>query len=149
MAKLVSAPSAPNYTPISDEELARIAQETIVRDATEPRVQQVHYNAVGGTLELQLRDGTMIRTEARSLSALAHATDGELADVKIVSNGAALHWNELDVQMTTPAFLSRVLGMRTIGEVARLAGSRSTPAKSAASRLNGARGGRPRKKAPA
>lgn len=84
-------PVSTTDSPISDKNLARVMKATMARDAIEPRVQQVRYGAAGGTLELQLRDATMVRTPARAFSALANATAGQLADVKIVSNGAALH----------------------------------------------------------
>jgi hypothetical protein len=56
-------------------------------------------------------------------------------------HGAALE--ALDIDMSVPDLLARVFGTRS--HVARPAGQVRSPAKTAAARANGAKGGRPRK----
>ena len=63
--------------------------------------------------------------------------------------GFNLHWPALDVDLYVPALVSGIFGTRAwmTSELARLAGKATSPAKAAAARSNGAKGGRPRKAA--
>ncbi len=63
--------------------------------------------------------------------------------------GFSLHWPKPDVDLYVPALLSGVFGTRAwmASELARMAGRTQSPAKAAAARANGAKGGRPRKPA--
>lgn len=63
--------------------------------------------------------------------------------------GLNLHWPALDVDLSVPALVAGIFGTRQwmARELARIAGSAHSPAKAAAARANGARGGRPRKSA--
>lgn len=67
----------------------------------------------------------------------------ELAAVEIVGQGYALHWEALDVDLSLPGLMAGVFGTKTW--MARRAGRATSAAKAAASRANGAKGGRPRK----
>ncbi|MDQ3812369.1 MAG: DUF2442 domain-containing protein [Armatimonadota bacterium] len=137
--------SRSTYQPITDEELERLEHETQERDKTEPRLKTARYDRKTGRLMLEMQGGARVSVPARSLSALADASDEELADLRIVSRGSALHWKSLDVQMTTIALLQLIFRVRTISDVTRRAGSVTSPAKTAAARENGKKGGRPRK----
>lgn len=79
-----------------------------------------------------------------------HGADDEaLTNVVIDGVGFNLHWPVLDADLYVPALVAGVFGTRDwmAREWARLAGSATSPAKAAASRTNGAKGGRPRKQA--
>lgn len=138
-----------SYTPITDEELEAVSRATARRDRTEPRIESASFDKENGLLSLQMRNGAMIQTPIRDLTDLAVASEQELGDMKLTGNGYAIHWPSLDVQMTTVALLNLIFGIRSVTENARRAGSARTPAKAAASRANGAKGGRPRKSAAA
>jgi hypothetical protein len=57
-----------------------------------------------------------------------------------------LHWPALDVDLFVPGLVVGIFGTRAwmTRELARVAGQTTSPAKAAAARSNGAKGGRPR-----
>jgi len=132
------------YTPISDKDLEAVKRETAKRHAREPFAQSAIYDARSGTLTVALRGGSIVCADARALRGLGEATDEQLASVRIY-DGRALFWDALDVQYSLLAFLSDALGIQTLQGHVRRAGSTRTPAKAAAARKNGKKGGRPRK----
>jgi hypothetical protein len=67
-----------------------------------------------------------------------------LAQVEILGTGHGLHWEALDVDLSVPGVLAGLFGTRA--HMARHAGQATSPAKAAAARANGARGGRPIKR---
>lgn len=134
------------YTPITEAELSRVRRETAESDLTEPRIIRTSYDNRTRQLHLILRDGVGADIPVDLFAELANASSKQIADCKIRENGASLHWDELDVQMTTIAILQIAFKFTTISDNARQAGSRRSAAKSAAARRNGTKGGRPRKK---
>ena len=81
-----------------------------------------------------------------SIPALASATPEQLADVELGPGGSGLQWEALDVDLSVAGLLLSSLGRsQKLSELARITGQVSTPAKAAAARANGAKGGRPRK----
>jgi hypothetical protein len=58
---------------------------------------------------------------------------------------AGLHWEALDADFRVSGLLAGVFGTKAY--MARRAGQAKSPAKSAAARANGTKGGRPRKQA--
>jgi hypothetical protein len=99
----------PSYNPISDEELERVQRETAARDEVEPRITGVYYSA-NGMMMLEMRTGTFVKFFARNIPALKDATDSQILATRLVSDGSAIHWTEIDVQMSTIALLQIVLG---------------------------------------
>ncbi len=101
------------YTPISDADLAQVSAQTTRRDETEPRIAAARSEAETGRLFLEMTGGAMVVVSARSLRGLGEASDENPAQVEGVSNGSALHWDELDVQFSTLALLQMIfkLGM--------------------------------------
>ena len=63
----------------------------------------------------------------------------------MLGTGTGLHWEALDADLSVPGLLAGLFGTRAF--MARQAGRATSPAKAAAARANGARGGRPRKSA--
>jgi len=76
---------------------------------------------------------------------LEGATEDQLAGVEVLGAGSGLHWEALDVDLSVPALLAGLFGTRA--HMARRGGQATSPAKAAAARANGAKGGRPRKSA--
>ena len=128
---------------ISDQEIARIARETRVQEADEPRIARAVLR--DGSFCLEMMDGVQLNFASRHLTALAGAGEREMATLQIREGGASLHWPMLDVQMSTIALLQLVFHLKTIHAVARKAGSVRSEAKAVSARANGRKGGRPRK----
>jgi hypothetical protein len=128
----------------NDKEYVDARVRGMIASRTEPRVKSAHW--VADTLVLQLRDGVTVIVPRRKIPGLARASADALADLDIEGGGAYLHWGALDVDHSVPILLADVLGVVTVREAARRAGSVSSPKKAVAAASNGRKGGRPPKK---
>ena len=123
-----------------------LARGEIAR-ATEPRAAKVRYDRKSGRIVVDLTNGCTFAFPARLAQGLEPATDDQLAGVEILGQGYGLHWEALDADISIPGLLAGIFGTKS--HMARLGGSTRSPAKAAAARANGAKGGRPRKVAQA
>ena len=117
----------------------------------EPRARAVRYDRRTGRMHVELTNGCTFAFPARQAQGLARASDAQLAQVEILGLGFGLHWESLDVDLSVPGLLAGLFGTKAYMDrqrAARAGAARST-AKAAAARRNGAKGGRPRKSAPA
>jgi hypothetical protein len=66
----------------------------------------------------------------------------------VLGSGFGLHWEKLDADLSIPALIIGTFGSKAwMQELARRGGSVTSPTKAAAARSNGAKGGRPIKRA--
>jgi hypothetical protein len=116
---------------------------------TEPRARAVRYDRRSGRVHVDLTNGCSFAFPARSAQGLERASDAELAQVEVLGLGLGLHWERLDVDLSVPGLLAGLFGTKAYmdRERAARAGSATSAAKAAAARRNGAKGGRPRKRA--
>lgn len=91
-------------------------------------------------------NGATFLVPGRALEGLEHATPDELAEVELLGE-TGLHWERLDVDYTIQGLMAGIFGSRAFLEAQRRGGQSRSPAKVAASRSNGAKGGRPKKTA--
>jgi hypothetical protein len=119
------------------EERGRIAAQT------EPRAASARYDRRRGRMVIALTNGCSFTFPARLAQGLEHASDEQIAAFEILGEGYGLHWESLDVDLSIPGLLAGLFGTRSY--MARHAGQARSPAKAAAARANGAKGGRPRK----
>jgi hypothetical protein len=130
---------------LTDTEIdAALARGKVMR-ATEPRAVKARYDRAKGRMVVDLANGCTFAFPARVAQGLEQATDDQLASVEILGNGYGLHWEALDTDISVPGLLAGIFGTKAY--MAQLAGRTKSPAKAAAARANGARGGRPRKAA--
>jgi hypothetical protein len=113
--------------------------------ANEARALSARYDEKARRVIVELTNGATFAFPPELAEGLAGASDEDLSQIEILGGGYGLHWEALDVDFTVPGLLSGVFGTRSY--LARRAGQAKSPAKSAAARINGARGGRPRKTA--
>lgn len=112
----------------------------------EPRVLAARYDAKSGRMVVDLSNGATYAFPTTLAQGLEFASAEELAEVEILGAGFGLHWESLDVDLSIQGLLAGRFGNRAwMSELARRAGSVKSPAKAAAARANGAKGGRPRK----
>lgn len=111
----------------------------------EPRAASARYDGELGRVVVELTNGCSFAFPARLAQGLEAATEEQLAQVEILGAGYGLHWEALDADLIVPGLLAGLFG--TKAHMARLAGQAKSPAKAAAARANGVKGGRPRKSA--
>jgi hypothetical protein len=114
---------------------------------TEPRARTARYDRRTGRVHVELTNGCTFAFPARNAQGLERASDAQLAQVEILGLGLALHWEPLDVDLSVPGLLAGLFGTKAYMDRQRAAraGAARSPAKAAAARRNGAKGGRPRK----
>jgi hypothetical protein len=127
---------------ISDAEIdVAIKRGKAVRD-NEPHAASARYDRQVGRVIVELTSGCSFAFPPRLAQGLENASDEQLEQVEILGGGYGLHWEALDADFSIPGLLAKIFG--TQAYLARRAGKASSPAKSAAARRNGAKGGRPR-----
>ena len=115
----------------------------------EPRVREVEYRPGPGLdlLILKMSDGHREVIPREDLQGLQSATREQIARVEILGHGTGLHWPDLDVDFYVPGLLRGVYGNKKwMAQIGRSGGSAKSAAKKRAARVNGLKGGRPRRK---
>ena len=110
---------------------------------TEPRAESARYDRQLDRMIMELTNGCAFAFPPRVAQGLEQATADQIANVEILGAGYGLHWEELDVDLSIPGLMAGIFGAKA--HMARHAGQATSPAKAAAARANGAKGGRPRK----
>lgn len=130
--------------PTEAEILAQIpaarARAAAERDAG-LRATTARYDRKTDRFVLELTNGYELGIPVATLPALRHATQAQLAAVEMSATGSAIRIPALDADYSVPGL---VLAL-TAREVGRRGGEVRSKAKSLAARVNGAKGGRPRK----
>ena len=109
----------------------------------EPRAAAARYDAQAHRIVVDLTNGCTFAFPPALAQGLEQATAAQLAQVEILGAGYGLHWEALDADLSIPGLLAGIFGTKAY--MARRAGQATSPAKAAAARNNGAKGGRPRK----
>lgn len=113
---------------------------------SEPRALAARLDAKSGRVVVDLSNGATFAFPPHLGQGLEDASPEQLAEVQVAGAGFVLHWEALDVDLSIPGLLSGHFGTKAwMRELARRAGQSKSPAKAAAARANGAKGGRPRK----
>ena len=117
--------------------------------ATEPRAANAYYDRRKARLVVELTNGVILMLPPRLLQGLQAATPAQIANVELSPLGTALHWPDLDADLGIAGLANGAFGNKTwMSELARYAGSHTSPRKAASARANGKKGGRPRTRKP-
>jgi len=112
------------------------------------RTRNARYDRATERIVLELTNGVLFAFPVESIPALRSANTSQRAAVHIDASGSTLRWDSLDVDLSVPGLLLSAVGAKEKQRhLASLVGKSTSPAKAAASRANGAKGGRPRKTA--
>ena len=135
---------------LSDAEILRqIPQARAAEQAARKRghrARTVRFDRTHARVVVELSSGVVFAFPVRTIPALRRATPGELAKVAVSASGSGLRWEALDVDLSVAGLLlSAVEPTERVRHLATLAGRARSDAKAAAARVNGAKGGRPRK----
>jgi hypothetical protein len=113
---------------------------------SEPRAKSARYSPTRRQVIVELTNGCSFIFPVDKAQGLAGASNKDLAAIKILGKGIGLHWEKLDADLSIASLVVGIFGSHAwMRELARRGGSASTPAKAAAARANGAKGGRPKK----
>jgi hypothetical protein len=128
-----------------DQSLRRANKAGQRRIAGQPRAVSARYDTRRARLVIELTNGAIMMLPPKLLQGLEDASPSQLANVRLTPFGFGLHWESLDADLSVAGLVAGVFGSKAwMSELARHAGSRTSARKSAASRENGKRGGRPR-----
>lgn len=130
----------------SDAQAAAAEERGAARLASEPHAVSARYDRAMGRVIIELSNGASFAFPPRLAQDLREASTDDLAEVELVGSGLALHWPRIDADLLVAELLAGIFGTRAwMSQLARRAGQSRSPAKAAAARANGAKGGRPRK----
>ncbi len=128
-----------------------ISKEAI--DAARARAEEMgpcavsaRYRPYHKVIEVKFDNGVMLTVPTRLIQGLAGARAADLVEIEITPAGQGLHFPLIDADVFAPALFEGIYGSKAwMKHSASAAGSTRSPAKSAAARENGKKGGRPRK----
>jgi len=126
---------------LTDTEIDTALERGKIAHLVEPRAIAVRYDRKSARIIVELNNGCTFAFPPHLAQGLETATHDELATVEILGAGYGLHWADFRVS----GLLAGVFGTKAY--MARRAGQATSPAKAAAARANGAKGGRPKKQA--
>ena len=113
-----------------------------------PRAVRAVYRGKDNVIAITLSTDVEIVIPRKLLQGLEKASPHDVEQIEILGSGSTLHWEALDVDHGLASLLKGVFGNRRwMSEIGRRGGSVQSPAKRAAARKNGRKGGRPRKAA--
>ncbi|MBY0495997.1 MAG: DUF2442 domain-containing protein [Cyanobacteria bacterium] len=130
-----------------DRERYARAREAGRRQAQDPSaITGAHYNRRRGAVELSFAGGGMMTVPRELIAGLEDASIAALSAVSVSPAGDAVSWRALDVDVYVPGLVERAFGKRLFAaSTGRKGGRRTSRAKAAAAKANGAKGGRPPK----
>ena len=108
-----------------------------------PRAASARYDGQAQRIVVELTSGATFAFPPALVQHLRGASPEQLAEIEVSAAGFGLHWPQLDEDYTVKGLMNGVFG--TAKWMAAKAGRATSPAKAAAARANGKKGGRPRK----
>jgi hypothetical protein len=143
---MLQKPTSRKAMTISDAEIEAARRRYDERLRTEPLATSVRYDEPTDKVVIEINNGATLIVPRLLMQGLTEATVAQLRRGDIAGHGTCLEWRDVDADFTIISLLGGVFGgKRWMAELARRAGSTPSPAKAAAARRNGAKGGRPRK----
>jgi len=128
------------------EQIAKAKEQTRLADEVEPRATAVHYEQGSHRIIVELSNGADFRFSPASVQELVGASPDELAQVEVSPSGRTLRWKKLDADLSLPGLMMGIFGTKMwMAHLGREGGQATSQAKAAAARLNGMKGGRPKK----
>jgi hypothetical protein len=137
----------PSRIGTTDEEIeAAIERGKIyMQNPLRPRALAVVYLPQEDKIVLTLPTGAELAIPRKLLQGLTDADPAEVAKFELEADGAALHWESLDVDHYIPALMDGYFGNdRWMSELGKRGGASRSEAKQSAARKNGRKGGRPK-----
>ena len=132
----------------SEAEMRAALKAARLRERVATKIKSARYDRRGDALIIELSTGATLSIPRCTIPGFARAQPRMLSDLAITPGGEGLWSDMLDDGVLLEQLLILALGASTMARVgARINASKTSPARVAASRANGAKGGRPRKPA--
>jgi hypothetical protein len=133
---------------IKEDEIEAANKRAAARLAKTPTAVRARYDRHSRRLVINLSTGFQIALKPLDLQGLEEAKPEQLTKIEISPSGFGIHFPDLDVDLYLPALLEGIFGSRKwiASQLGKTGGRSTSAAKTAASRRNGKRGGRPKKK---
>ena len=113
-------------------------------DATEPRADRVLFD--DGRITIYFNNGAVFSFLPESVEAIATLSPELLATVELTPSAKGLRWDEPDIDLSIIGLMMGIFGSQQwMREIASKGGKSQSERKKAASRVNGKKGGRPKK----
>ncbi|WEQ54389.1 DUF2442 domain-containing protein (plasmid) [Komagataeibacter nataicola] len=114
--------------------------------ATVPHAVSARLIRTRRALHVTLSNGVEMSVPVDLLQDLQGVSLNDLAEIEITPLGNGLHWPRLDADVLVEGLIHGIYGSRSwmAAQMGRVGGSSASPAKAAAARRNGTKGGRPR-----
>ena len=126
-------------------ERARARGEARAQDPS--AVVDASYDPDRDLIDLKFGGGGSMAIPRKAVPGLRRASTSAIESIVVSPAGDALSWPSLDVDVYVPGLVERAFGSRLFAAATgRRGGRRRSKAKAAASKANGAKGGRPRKR---
>lgn len=123
------------------------ARRTRAYDAMRPAATRVEYRSAERRVYVELSNGALFAFPVDAVQGLTGASDAALAEVRITPSGHGLRWSSLDADHLLEGLMQGMFGTREwMRELGRRGGRARTERKAVAARINGLKGGRPRKR---
>jgi hypothetical protein len=137
-------------TPKDRDRYARARVRGQARSEHPSALVSARYDESGDRIELTFGGGGSMAIPRKMIPGLESVPTSDLEAMQVSPAGDALSWPSLDVDVHVPGLVERAFGNRLFAAATgRRGGQRTSKAKAAAAKMNGARGGRPRKRQPA
>ena len=129
---------------IDDAVFAKASEQGRKLLARGPLAIAARYEA--GRIHVELNNGCAFEFPVKQAQGLAGAKVADLRTIKIQALGHGLYWPKLNADLYVPSLVKGILGTKQwMAQIGASGGKATTRAKSAAARINGKLGGRPRK----
>jgi hypothetical protein len=131
---------------LTASEIAAAFRRRSKRLSREPLAISVRYIAARNSVVIEMNNGASLIIPRQLLQGLGDASLPELRNACVSGRGTYISWPDLDADFTIMSLLHGVYGgKKWMSELARYAGAAKSEAKAEAARINGSKGGRPRK----
>ena len=132
----------------TDAEIREAIKGARVRERTATKIRSAHYDRRADSIVAELSTGAVLMVPRKKVPGFAKATPRGLADLAISPGSEGLWSDSVDDGVLLEQMLAVAVGETTLGTIgARINAAKKSPARAAASRANGAKGGRPRRPA--
>ena len=132
----------------TDSEMREAIKSARARERTATKITSASYDRGVDTIVAALSTGAVLIVPRKKVPGFAKAAPRHLADVSITPGAEGLWSDSVDDGVLLEQLLVLAAGESTLGTIgARINAAKRSPARAAASRVNGGKGGRPKRTA--